>query len=113
MKLSLNHLNLPSKHPQMLRQWYADKLGFTAHDRFLWSNGTLLVFDDGAPLQNEKVHFGFRVGSLDELQAWVERLRSSGVDVPDPCGDDQYMTVYIKDPEGNKFEIFHEPAPDA
>jgi catechol 2,3-dioxygenase-like lactoylglutathione lyase family enzyme len=109
--LKMNHLNVPARNPQALCEWYVDKLGFVAHGRFLWSGGSLLVFVEGEPISAEHWHFGFRVESLQDLEAWVLRLRASDVEVPDIEGDDEYSTVYVKDPEGNTFEIFYEPTP--
>lgn len=104
MKLELNHLNLPARDPAALRRWYVEKLGFAEHGRFLWSAGTLLVFTEGEPLRNERVHFGFRVGSIEELRAWATRVGAGA-----PEGDENYMTTYVRDPEGNVFELFYEP----
>jgi len=109
--LALNHLNLPARDPDALGRWYVEKLGFQARGRFLWSAGTLLVFVKGEPAGDAVTHFGFRVESLDELRAWAEALRSRGVDVGAIEGDEQYSTVYVRDPEGNTFELFFEPAP--
>ena len=109
--LSLNHLNLPARDPDALSRWYVEKLGFVAHGRFLWSAGTLLVFVQGPPAGSALTHFGFRVGSLAELNAWAQTLRDRGVDVGAVEGDASYSTVYVKDPEGNTFELFFEPVP--
>ena len=110
--LALNHLNIPAKDRAAQAKWYSEKLGFKAYQNFLWSGGTLLVFTEGEPLANEKVHFGFRVGSMDDLRGWVETLRGRGLDVPDIEGDESYARVYLADPEGNHFEIFFEPLPE-
>lgn len=108
MKLALNHLNLPARDPTALRRWYVEKLGFAEYGRFLWSAGTLLVFTEGEPLDDERVHFGFRVESIEELRAWAARVGAAA-----PGGDENYMTTYVRDPEGNVFELFCEPVPDA
>ena len=104
-ELALNHLNIPARDPERLRAWYVEKLGFRAHGRFLWSGGTLLVFVEGDPLPGAKMHFGFRVESLEALEGWARRLEATVE------GDAQYATFYLRDPEGNAFEIFHEPVP--
>jgi catechol 2,3-dioxygenase-like lactoylglutathione lyase family enzyme len=111
-KLALNHLNLPARKPDALRQWYVDKLGFTCHGRFLWSRGSLLVFVEGEPLGSTTTHFGFRVDSLDDLRHWVQELRARGVSVGEIEGDERYSTVFVEDLEGNRFEIFFEPVPN-
>jgi len=102
MRLALNHLNLPARDPEALRRFYVEKLGFERNGRFLWSAGTLLVFVDGEPLAREDTHFGFRVDSLAELEAWATRF---GATIE---GDAHYSTFFTADPEGNRFEIFYE-----
>lgn len=109
--LLLNHLNLPARDPQAQRAWYVAFLGFRAMGRFLWSGGTLLVFQDGVPLDRTDVHLGFRVSSLGELTQWVERLRGLGCDPGEIEGDETYATVFFHDPEGNRIELFYEPVP--
>lgn len=109
--VELNHLNLPARDPGALGDWYVEKLGFERHGRFLWSGGTLLVFEAGEPLATERVHFGFRLPSLGALVEWTESLRARGVEVPPIEGDERYSTVFLRDPEGNKFEVFWEPEP--
>lgn len=109
--LQLNHLNLPAADPAALREWYVATLGFTARGRFLWSSGSLLVFVDGAPLREERMHLGFRVSSISALREWVETLRARGVDPGEIEGDENYSTVFFHDPEGNRIELFYEPAP--
>ena len=107
MKLSLNHLNLPARDPEALRRWYVEKLGFAEYGRFLWSAGTLLVFVKGEPLGDARMHFGFRVESIEALRGWADRVGAPPIE-----GDANYMTTYVKDPEGNVFELFYEQVPD-
>ena len=109
--LCLNHLNLPARDPSGLSQWYVDKLGFERSGRFLWSGGTLLVFIEGEPVDGDVVHFGFRVPTMDDLLWWVRTLGDRGVDVGEIGGDESYSTVFIRDPEGNRLEIFFQPDP--
>ena len=109
--LSLNHLNLPARDPASLSQWYVDKLGFSRDGRFLWSGGTLLVFIEGEPVDSYTVHFGFRVPTMDDLLSWVRALRDRGIQVGEIEGNDSYSTVFIRDPEGNRLEIFYQPDP--
>jgi catechol 2,3-dioxygenase-like lactoylglutathione lyase family enzyme len=110
-ELSLNHLNLPARDPDALRRWYAEKLGFREHGRFLWSGASLLVFVEGTPIATDAIHFGFRVESLAAMRAWIDCLRMRGVEVGEPEGDETYSTVYVLDPEGNRFELFYETVP--
>jgi catechol 2,3-dioxygenase-like lactoylglutathione lyase family enzyme len=110
-QLTLTHLNLPARDPVRLRQWYVDNLGFRANGRFLWSAGSLLVFTEGDPVPSDEVHFGFRVESLEEIRSWIEILRNRGAALGEIDGDGSYSTVFVRDPEGNRFEIFCQPEP--
>lgn len=107
--LCLNHLNLPAKEPAKLARWYVEKLEFRSDGRFLWSGGTLLVFIEGDPADSDTVHFGFRVSTMEDLHSWIRTLRDRGVTVGDVHGDGHYSTVFIRDPEGNRFELFYQP----
>ena len=109
--LGLNHLNLPAKDPTALARWYVEKLEFREAGRFLWSGGTLLVFVDGDPVDSNIVHFGFRVPTVEALHSWIRTLRDRGVTVGDVQGNASYSTVFIRDPEGNRFELFHQLDP--
>jgi len=108
--LALNHVNLPARDPQALRQWYVENLGFVRRGDYLRSGGTVLNIVLGPPLGSEACwHFGFRVDSRAVLDAWIARLRERGVEVDDPEVTGEYATVYVEDPEGNTFEIYVEP----
>ena len=109
--LTINHLNLPARDPEALARWYVERLGFSRNGRFLWSGGTLLVFVRGDAIPSGSLHFGFRTGTREDLDAWVATLRARGVEVPPVEGDDVYATTRIVDPEGNEIELFHEPVP--
>jgi catechol 2,3-dioxygenase-like lactoylglutathione lyase family enzyme len=109
--LALNHLNLPARDPEAQARWYVERLGFRRNGRFLWSGGTLLVFVPGEVVGSGAMHFGFRVASRADLDAWVVALRGRGVEVPAVEGDEAYATTRVVDPEGNEIELFHEPVP--
>jgi catechol 2,3-dioxygenase-like lactoylglutathione lyase family enzyme len=107
--LAMTHLNLPAREPERLAVWYTEHLGFRRNGRFLWSEGTLLVFVPGEPVSTA-VHFGFRVPKPDDVHAWAERLRAAGVEIG-AVEVSSYTTVFGRDPEGNRFEIFCDDDP--
>jgi catechol 2,3-dioxygenase-like lactoylglutathione lyase family enzyme len=107
--LRLNHLNLPATDPEALGDWYVAQLGFRRRGRFLWSEGTLLVFVPGKRVEDKEVHFGFRLDAEDEVHAWAEKLRGAGATVSRVIKESGYTTVFARDPEGNRFELFWEP----
>ena len=65
--------------------------------------GTLIVFERGQPLGSPgNAHFGFRVGSSEEVEAWAEKF-AAVVE-----SDSTYAGFKATDPEGNRFEIYWE-----
>jgi catechol 2,3-dioxygenase-like lactoylglutathione lyase family enzyme len=102
-------VNLPARDPEALATWYEERLGFQRHGKFLWSAGTLLVFVPGEPV-SKVVHFGFRVETPAEVFEWADRLRARGVDIGE-VQSAEYTTVFGRDPEGNRFEIFWDTDP--
>jgi catechol-2,3-dioxygenase len=110
--LAISHVNFPARDAEALRKWYEEMLGFERHGDFLWSAGTLLNIVEGTPLgKDANWHFGFRVESVSALRSWVNRLRERGVDVGDPSIRGDYASVYVRDPEENRIEIFYERIP--
>jgi catechol 2,3-dioxygenase len=52
-------------------------------------------------------HFAFRVGSLDDVRAMAERLRTDGRATHiEPMTHGNAWSVYFRDPEGNGIEVF-------
>jgi glyoxylase I family protein len=56
---------------------------------------------------NHGQHFAIQVADLD---AAIEELRSSGIDVRSPSGVGTARQAFLQDPSGNSIEL-HEPAP--
>lgn len=101
--IQLDHINIPANKPEWLAEWYAENFGFIAHKGFVSGPGTLLVFEEGKPLDYEgNVHFGFRCSSRDKVQAWAEEFEANLVE------DEHYSGFETKDPEGNLFEVYWE-----
>jgi catechol 2,3-dioxygenase-like lactoylglutathione lyase family enzyme len=92
-----------------LADWYVAQLGFRRRGRFLWSEGTLLVFVPGQPIHDDEIHFGFRLDDEEEVRTWAEKLRGAGATVGGVRKESGYTTVFARDPEGNRFELFWEP----
>lgn len=101
--IQLDHINIPAHKPEWLAQWYADNFGFIAHKGFVSGPGTLLVFEEGKPLDyGGNVHFGFRCTSRQKVQAWAQEFEANLVE------DENYSGFETKDPEGNLFEVYWE-----
>ena len=50
-------------------------------------------------------HFALAVGSGEELQAWVEYLRSRGVECTEAMDRGRFRSIYLRDPDGRIVEI--------
>ncbi len=57
---------------------------------------------EGGPLN----HVAFRVDSLTELRARHDSLSAAGVAAIDPVTHGSWLSVYYRDPEGNRLEFF-------
>lgn len=103
--IRLDHINLPARRPEWLAEWYASTFGFRARDGFVFGPGTLIVFEEGAPLDYRgNTHFGFRCSSPERVRHWAEKLASELEEEETYCG------FKASDPEGNVFEVYWEQA---
>ncbi len=102
-QIRLDHINLPARKPAWLAEWYAEMFGFRAEEGFVIGPGTLLVFEEGEPIDYRgRIHFGFRSNSHTQVASWAEKL---GVDLDQ---DEHYAGFKARDPEGNLFEVYWE-----
>ena len=61
--------------------------------------------EEGTVGRGSTHHFALAVESDDELSAWVEYLRSRGVEVTDPYDRGPFRSIYLRDPDGHLVEI--------
>ena len=100
--LWLDHINIPSRDPQVLAQWYAQRMSLELRETFVYGPGISIFFKKGAPLDaGENFHFGFRVETKSAVEAWAEHL---GVAIA--FDEDDFFAARITDPEGTLFEIY-------
>lgn len=101
--LWLDHVNIPSMDPEVLAQWYADRLGIELRGRTnVIGPGISLFFTKGAPLKaGDAFHFGFRVENKSAVETWATHL---GVAVS--FDEHDFFAARINDPDGNIFEIY-------
>jgi catechol-2,3-dioxygenase len=98
----LDHVNIPSHDPEVLAQWYADRLGIERHGTRVIGAGISLFFKKGAPLNaGDAFHFGFRVETKSAVEVWAEHLN-----VPIAIDEDDFFAARVKDPDGNVFEVY-------
>jgi catechol-2,3-dioxygenase len=98
----LDHLNIPSGDPEVLAQWYADRLNLEARGNVLSGPGISIFFTKGQPLNaGDAFHFGLRVESRSAVEVWAAHLG-----VPVAFDENDFFAARIVDPEGNVFEIY-------
>ncbi len=51
-------------------------------------------------------HIAFKVSSLDDLRVYYDALAAEGVDGIDPTNHGNAWSIYFRDPEGNRLEVF-------
>jgi catechol 2,3-dioxygenase-like lactoylglutathione lyase family enzyme len=100
--LWLDHVNLPARDPEVLAQWYADRLGMERRGGAVMGPGVSIFFKKGAPLAvGDAFHFGLRVETKSAVEAWAEQLG-----VPIAFDEDDFFAARVTDPEGNTFEVY-------
>jgi catechol 2,3-dioxygenase-like lactoylglutathione lyase family enzyme len=73
--------------------------------------GTLVSFleypelESTSPGTGSTHHFALAVASAAELEAWVDYLRSRGVECTDIMDRGAFKSIYLRDPDGRIVEI--------
>lgn len=122
VKLSFSHLGILVNDLAMMEDFYTRVLGFTVSDRGV-ARGSKIVFTtwdatehhqmvlvEGRPAAMQFNHINqmsFRVQSIEELQAVWRRVKDAK-GVHDLYGTNHGFawSIYFRDPEGNRVEIF-------
>jgi catechol 2,3-dioxygenase-like lactoylglutathione lyase family enzyme len=100
--LALVHEEANPDDPQARHFWFGDADG---------SAGSLVSFleypelEPGAAGAGALHHFALAVASADELDAWVEYLRSRDIEVTDVLERGRFRSIYLRDPDGRIVEI--------
>jgi catechol 2,3-dioxygenase-like lactoylglutathione lyase family enzyme len=111
--MKIAHLSLGVSNLAQSEQFYRDVLGLPVQregdDVFVRWPDFLLVLSERPPAGRSKFHFGFRVSSDAEVDAWADRLRSKGVQiVSGPATSDGTHQLFFLDPDQYEIEIFSE-----
>ena len=119
--LQFSHMGLFVTDMARMADFYHRVLGFPITDRGLLSEAELvflsrdprdhlqIVLVAGRPpgLPDRIVNqVSFRVASLAELQRFYRRIRAEGVEELAPVCHGNAWSVYFRDPEGNRIEVF-------
>jgi catechol 2,3-dioxygenase-like lactoylglutathione lyase family enzyme len=119
MKLpGLDHLTLPVADMRRSKDFYVRAFGL----QLLWEEGDLAVLRGGgrldlalrlAPEQSRMpaaFHFGFKVDSVQDIDAWERHLRSCGANIQQVDKNSEFGSLYLLDPDGHCLEIYCPPA---
>jgi catechol 2,3-dioxygenase-like lactoylglutathione lyase family enzyme len=98
----LDHVNIPAHDPELLAQWYADRLNLERRGEMVTGPGISIFFKKGAPLKvGDAFHFGLRAETKADVAAWADALG-----VPIAFDEDDFFAARITDPDGNVFEVY-------
>lgn len=114
---ALNHLSLVVSDVERSAAFYESLFGMERQWRegdfvFLSCGDTDLALVKGRPEIHRRFHFGFRVESREEVDAWLRTVESSEAPIthgPADYGD--YYTFTCRDPDGYGVEIYFEEGP--
>lgn len=110
--LVLSHLSLGVSDIEVSERFYRDVLqlptqrnGEEMHVR--WPNGMLMVFSPKPPAGRSKFHFGFRVKTAQDVDAWAQRVRSLHAEIlTGPADRDGGRVIFLLDPDSYEIEIY-------
>lgn len=113
-KIDLNHLHLHVRNLNRAKLFYESYFGFRKHFRV--SNILFLRNADGFDLAlvpdpmpgslPEWFHFGFRLGSEDEVRRLHRRMAAAGVEVEEIEEYDGFVTFGCEDADGYAIEVY-------
>ena len=114
---AVSHLHLVVSDTERAAGFYERHLGLER----LWREGDMVFMRCGAfdlalaagrPVADREFHFGFRLGSKDEVHRWHEKLAADGIEPSfGPRDYGGYLTFTVRDPDGHGIEIYFEEEP--
>ena len=121
MSYTVSHFEIRARDPVALERFYTQALGFVVTDRGALPNRGELIFMSHSPEEHHQIvliptdvadsgggigHVAFRVDTLDEVRGVYERVRGLPHAKPEPVSHGNTWSVYFRDPEGNRIEVF-------
>ena len=125
MGYTVSHFEIRARDPAALATFYTDVLGFVVGDRGLLDRGPAkgkeLIFLSHSPEEHHQIvlipseaqqpgsgvgHVAFRGDSLDEVRRVYENVRHLPHAKPEPVSHANTWSVYFRDPEDNRIEVF-------
>jgi catechol-2,3-dioxygenase len=101
--LAFSHVGLWVFDPDRMERFYRDVLGFTMTDSGMLGPSRI-VFMSRDPAEHHQI--SLRTRDLAELRGWFRRVRDAAVDDLQPVTHGNAISIYFRDPEGNRIEIF-------
>jgi catechol 2,3-dioxygenase-like lactoylglutathione lyase family enzyme len=129
MSYTVSHFEIRARDPGALAKFYTEVLGFIVSDRGVLDRGPAegreLIFLSHSPEEHHQIvlipaeagavsgnagggigHVAFRVDSLDEVRRVYEKVRHLPHTKPEPVSHANTWSVYFRDPEDNRIEVF-------
>jgi catechol-2,3-dioxygenase len=120
-EFSFSHMGIYVSDPARMEDFYTRVMGFAVTDRGLL-NGVSLVFLSRDPREHHQIvlaagrpgaagfnpinQISFRMADFAGLREMHRRLQNEGVKELAPVSHGNALSVYFKDPEGNRIELF-------
>ena len=125
MSYTVSHCEIRAHDQAAMEKFYTEVLGFIVSDRGVLNAGPMkgreLIFLSHSPEEHHQIvlipsdvtdqgggigHVAFRVDSLDEVRRVYEKVRNLPHAKPEPVSHGNTWSVYFRDPENNRIEIF-------
>src|SRR5271156_3628619 len=126
MSYTVSHFEIRARDQKAMEKFYTEVMGFIVSDRGLLTAGPAagreLIFLSHSPDEHHQIvlipsvakaasgsgigHVAFRVDSLDEVRRVYEKVRVLPRARPEPVSHGNTWSVYFRDPEGNRIEVF-------
>ena len=129
MGYTVSHFEIRARDPASMAKFYTEVLGFIVSDRGVLDRGPAkgreLIFLSHSPEEHHQIvlipaeagaaasnagggigHVAFRVDSLDEVKRVYDKVRQLPHAKPEPVSHANTWSVYFRDPEDNRIEIF-------
>lgn len=125
MSYTVSHFEIRARDPDGMAKFYTEVLGFIVSDRGVLDRGPMrgreLIFLSHSPEEHHQIvlipteaqapgsgigHVAFRVDTLDEVRRVYEKVRHLPYAKPEPVSHANTWSVYFRDPEDNRIEVF-------
>lgn len=118
--MQLAHLGLPVADIERSRRFYETYFGFDPSTAQQYPDGTVIIRDGShfdlalhpcAQISElpEFLHFGFRLGSSDEVRKLRSLLEANDVTIIEFYDEPTICSFKCLDPDGHRVEVYWEP----